>query len=511
MAEEQEETEEVERSPIDQMELIRSYGAFALRAVRLRRLLTGLTFTIVFGMTLIGLWLWPRTYHCESTILLQGTGALVATDEKGALRGASDNVRRRENLLRIIKETELAKNWISDRTPAQRLKEWVLRRPPPRPEDLDGPLLWALGSSLWVQQQGDTLTFGVDWRNPNMAAALVAAAQKVFLEARHAAEISTIQEKISIMDGHAVKVRKEMDDIAEQIKGVRDEKIAAATKPKTPAPDPAAGTPAPAPRKIKITTSVPAPVSDVDVAARKEELDLLRAELEAKKNALKDIKGQRSAALVTAQAQRNELLTKFTPAHPEVVQLDRKIEQLEDQSARTAPLEADIATLTTKIKALEAPGQGPTTVVTRVRTVGGGPAPSEGSAQKAEAIPAEILQLLETNNEADPAITVQLQGAISKYASLRDGIRSAQLDLDTAQAAFNHRYKIIEPPEPPAEPTKPKVPMVVGIGFFGAALLALALAMLLELRKGRIVERWQVYQMKLPILADLRLPSGSRD
>jgi hypothetical protein len=37
------------------------------------------------------------------------------------------------------------------------------------------------------------------------------------------------------------------------------------------------------------------------------------------------------------------------------------------------------------------------------------------------------------------------------------------------------------------------------------------LPMLAELRKGKIVERWQVYQMKLPILAELRLPSGSSD
>ena len=52
---------------------------------------------------------------------------------------------------------------------------------------------------------------------------------------------------------------------------------------------------------------------------------------------------------------------------------------------------------------------------------------------------------------------------------------------------------------------------IVAGGFFGGIVVALLLALLLELRKGKIVERWQVYQMKLPILAELRLPSGPRD
>ena len=119
--------------------------------------------------------------------------------------------------------------------------------------------------------------------------------------------------------------------------------------------------------------------------------------------------------------------------------------------------------------------------------------------------------MLESGSGVDPAITTQLGSAVMKYGSLRDNIRSALIDLDTAQAAFNHRYKVIAPPEVPNKPSKPKVPMMLAEGLFAALLLSLLIPALLELRTGIIVERWQVQQLRLPILAELPLPPGSAE
>jgi polysaccharide biosynthesis transport protein len=516
----EDESEEQERSPIDQLDLLKSYLAFTWRAIKHRKLVMGITAGVIFAIALVLQALLPRVYNCQSTIMVQASGNLNPIDERGAFRGAGDIIRRRENVLKIIRATDLVRRSSEDRSPLQRLKDVVRGpRPPGKTEDVEQALMYVVMSSLWVQQQGDTLIFGVDWSNPDIAASLVTEAQKIFLEARHVVEISTIQERMVIMDGHAVKVRKEIEAIADQIKGIKTDKAAAAKAaraPAPPAPAPAASSsavalaPAPAPRpRIKVVTAVPAPVSEADQTARKEQLTTLRDELEVKKRALKDLKDQRTQEMVRAQTQMQELLTKYTPAHPEVVRLQRTIDGLSGSSTRMAPLETEIASLTAKIKELEAPPESsPTTVVARVRDSGG---PRSAAAPKPEALPADILQLLDNETETDPAITVQLQGAISKYAGLRDSIRSAQIELDTAQAAFNHRYKIIAPAEPPLKPIKPNVPMIVAGGFFGGLVVALLLAMILELRRGKIVERWQVYQMKLPILAELRLPSGNRE
>jgi uncharacterized protein involved in exopolysaccharide biosynthesis len=510
----EDESEEQERSPIDQMDLVKSYLAFTWRAIRRRKLMIALLSVGVFAMAVAVQAVLPRVYNCQSTIMVQASGNLNPIDERGAFRGAGDIIRRKENVLKIIRATDLVRRSSEDRSTIQRLKDLVRGpREPGKIEDAEQALIYVLQSSLWVKQEGDTLIFGVDWSNPEIAASLVSEAQKVFLDARHVVEISTIQERMAIMDGHAIKVRKEIDAIADQIKGIKNDK-AAAKVARTPAPAgsaPAVAAVAPAPRppRIKVATAVPSAVPDADLTSRKEQLVTLKDELEQKKRALKELKDQRSQELVRAQAQMQELLTKYTPAHPEVVRLQRTIDTLQDSTPRAAPLEAEIATLNAKIKDLERPPDvAPTTVVARVRDTGGG---RSTSAPKAEALPAEILQLLDNEAETDPAITVQLQGAISKYATLRDSIRTAQVELDTAQAAFNHRYKIIAPAEPPLKPIKPNVLGIVAGGFIGGIVVALLVAMLLELRKGKIVERWQVYQMKLPILAELRLPPGHRD
>jgi|RhiMethySRZTD1v2_1073278.scaffolds.fasta_scaffold03938_11 uncharacterized protein involved in exopolysaccharide biosynthesis len=526
MAAEDEEGEEPERSPIDQLDMVKSYGAFAWRAIRRRKVAMGLTFVVVFGVAMGVLALWPRTYHCESTILISQSGALIGSDERGAYRGAGDLIRRRENALKVVRDTDLARRSIAERPKFQRFKDWVFRRGEPRAEDMEAPLVWAVQTSLWIRQEGESLVFGVDWGAPESAALLVAAAQKIYLAERHVSEISTIQEKMQIMDGHAVRTRKEIEEIAEQIKGMREEKVNQATKPKVA---PVASSPPAASSGAPVASGAPArpraptirivqtqtPIPESELAARKEQIATLKEDLEAKKRAMKEIKEQRNQKLVVAQAQMNELLTKYTPAHPEVKRLERTIEQLSaDDAARTAPIQTEIANMTAKIKELES---APTTTTGPMVTrsyVGGGRATSKDSGSgpaKAEALPADILRLLDNETETDPAVTVQLQGAISKYAGMRDGIRTAQLELDTAQAAFNHRYKIIEPPEAPLAPIKPNVRNTALGAFAGALVLALLLAMLLELRKGKIVERWQVYQMKLPILADLELPPGSRD
>jgi uncharacterized protein involved in exopolysaccharide biosynthesis len=106
----------------------------------------------------------------------------------------------------------------------------------------------------------------------------------------------------------------------------------------------------------------------------------------------------------------------------------------------------------------------------------------------------------------DPAVSAQLSTALSKYSELRGEIRSARIRLDTAQAAFNYRYKIVAPASLPGKPSKPKVLNVLVIGLLGALALALLVPIALELKTGIIVERWQVHALKIPVLGELSLP-----
>jgi hypothetical protein len=108
--------------------------------------------------------------------------------------------------------------------------------------------------------------------------------------------------------------------------------------------------------------------------------------------------------------------------------------------------------------------------------------------------------------DADPALAAQISGAVVRYGSLRDDVRGAKLSLDTAQAAFNHRYQVVIPVEAPNRPSKPQLGVVAGAGLALTLLLALILPVLLELRRDVLVERWQIDHFQLPVLAELRLP-----
>jgi uncharacterized protein involved in exopolysaccharide biosynthesis len=495
---------------------VKSYVAFATRAVKKRLRGAISTFVAVLVMAVIALSLWPKTYRSESTMVFNRGGALDAGVNDTPFRGATDVVRRRESLLKIIRETELVSRFHAERSPLGRAKTWLMNAvglgSQARPEDIETALVFTLNAALWTTVDDTSMTIGVNWSSADSAARIVTAAQKTVLQERHVAEIATIQEKMAILDGHSVEVRKEIDQIADQLKGVRDDTIAEIGKATKAASTAGTATSAPPSRRTVVASAPAAPaapaVSEEELARQKDALDEQKKELELKTRMLEDLKAQRRQSLATAQAQMAELLTKYTPAHPDVRRVERNIELLSQPSPQVATLEQEIKALNEKIKQAGRPASKPEARPTR--TAVGGPGPGPASKPASDALPADILKLLESERDSSTPnpVTAQLNGAVSKYAALRESIRQARVDLDTAQAAFAHRYKIVTPAEPPLKPEKPKPLQVIGIGILAAFVIALAWPLVAELRTGVIVERWQVYQLGLPLLSEMRLPPG---
>jgi uncharacterized protein involved in exopolysaccharide biosynthesis len=101
----------------------------------------------------------------------------------------------------------------------------------------------------------------------------------------------------------------------------------------------------------------------------------------------------------------------------------------------------------------------------------------------------------------------QLRDAMDKYAALRAQIQTAQIDLETAQAAFKYRYTVVTPARFPRRPTVPNIPVVTLVAVVAGMLCGLLLAVLLDLRRGRVLESWQVERLVgRPIIGDITLP-----
>jgi uncharacterized protein involved in exopolysaccharide biosynthesis len=502
MAEEEELVEEQEGAHhVAQIDLLASYLAFGGRAIKKRQLLAVAIFVVVAGLTIVAVMVWPRTFHCESRLMAQRNEVLGGERGEPPLRGAADVIFRHDNLEAIVKQTDLVRSWDTHRPPLNRLKDSLMGalRGSPSESDKVAMLVGTLESKLQVNSTDASLTIGVDWAEPQMSARLVETAQQNFLESRHVAEVSSIADYIAILEGHAAKLRSEIDALAEQIQRMSEERLSQAER-NTPRNE-ASPTPS-APRRA------PRPRLQVD-----EELPRLKVQLEAKKTAIAQFEDDRKRRVAELQARLNEFKSRYTPAHPAVVDLEKQIASMSQDSPQVATLKAEAAQLEGEIKSrTQAYVEGSSRDTGQPEPPGGGApgTPATPPPTAAGPLPTDIMQLMQNNADGmDPAIGAQFRYAVAKYTTVRDQISTARIDLDKAQAAFGYRYKIVTPPQVPLRPSKPKIPVMVGGGLAAALLLALLLPVLLELKTGKIVERWQVAQIRLPILAELKLPPGS--
>lgn len=482
-------------------ELIVSYLMFAKRAIVRRKYLVLGVFAALTAFVLLAVKYWPRTYYCESRLMATGRGLSQRTEERGgdALKGATEFVVRHENLEAIIKQTDLVRLYQERRQPIVKLKDAIMEkiRGPITEKQLYGGLVWTLEEKLKATTEGTSLTIGVEWPDAQSAALIVDAAQNNFFEVRHIAEISTISEYISILEGHASRLRGEVDSLAQQIRQLKENKRnEALAKLKGVAPAEKAGATEEVRRLVAAPRPRPSLVPD-------EETVRLKVLLEAKQRAVADLEDFRNRRLLDLQQKLVELKQKFTEQHPQVMDVKQNIASLSHETSQVTALRAEVKGIEADIRrrtgAPEAPGGGGTIIVR---------APGETATPAAAPLPADITNLLQDvkEEELDPAVTAQFRYAVENYSSIRGQISSARVDLDTSQAAFKYRYKVVVPPEAPDKPIKPKIPLVIGGGLFLALVVSLLSAIVSELRTDRIVEDWQVQQIALPLLAELTFP-----
>jgi uncharacterized protein involved in exopolysaccharide biosynthesis len=495
MSEESEEVEE-QGGPSFNAEILRSYLTFAGNAIRAHKVLIGVVAAFGLVLTVLAVRFVPRTYSCTTVMMTVENQVLDGNGGGRPLAGAETLMMRHETLEELIKQTDLVHKYQPRRPPLLRTKDRVMAAllGPLDDKVITAILVGTLESRLMVSAKGDTLEIRVDWNDPATTAELAQAAQDKFLNIRHQAEISAFQEKMGILDAHAAKMREEIDALANQMKESLTAKAAALSKSGTKA-DAAKVT------ELKSTLSfAPRPRS----AASDQQLPELRERLTTQKQKLAATENERSGRISAERAKLDELKLHLTPNHPQVITQEERLAAASAVPSDLALLRAEVSDLEVQVKQRDAMARtGPLGPGGRV--AGGSAATMAGST---EMLPSDIIRLLDSD-DVDPALSAQMSGAVVRYASLRDEVRGAKLALDTAQAAFNHRYQVVIPVEEPGRPLKPSLPLVAAAGVILSLLLAFLIPILLELKRGVLVERWQVDHLQFPVLAELRLPERS--
>jgi len=531
--------------------LLRAWAGFGLRSLSRHALRAALAFLLVVAAAVAALALMPRTWHTETTLVAERNQVMpalgnpnraVPRDADAPTRQASETVLRRDNLLALIRQTNLEKKWDESRAPLMRTRDHLVRLvtgPPTQDEKLDA-LVGLLEKRLKVTTGDGTVTIAVDWPDRRMAYELVEAAQQNFIETRHTVEASAISEAISILEWHVGSLRGDIQTLVDRLRRAQKPAPRAAPRPVVHAVPARVAAPKRAPDAPPafVDAAQPAPESTED-----QEIAQLRGTLTARQRAVADLEEYRRKRLAELQVHLAEQSAVYAPAHPAVVALQESISALSKDSPQLESLRRERDDLTreladrveerskavaaaraaavakaaadalaaaeaeTAARAAETAQAKETPPPRPVRVAKAPPPPDrdEGTAQPSVAT--ETSATAHGDIEPDDEATLDytrtlLRIATDKYQELVGRLESARIELDTARAAFKYRYNVVRPPQVPKRPSKPNPVVLVAGGLAGGVLLALFMAIGADLRAGRIEEPWQVErQLGIPLLA----------
>jgi hypothetical protein len=477
---------------------------FIWRAPRRRPMLAAFLFVLVAGLGLTIAATMPRSYHVQVKLLAQhdllmpalsNPSRPVPRDADSPTRNVAAIILRRENLVALIKESNLLERWHASRSPALRLKDKLLASlsGPQREEDELQTLAQTLEKKMTVIADDNTVTIGIDWSDPKMAYELVTLVKKNFIEARYDSDVMMIQDAITVLEEHAKTELEQVDSALAAYQALRGAELSTA-------PPPPVAAPADSNRPATTDKSQPAPAaapSESAPAVSAVDSDLTRA-LDEKRRQIRVLEDERQRSLEALKQQLVQAQLTLTPMHPTVVALQGKLDALRDPSPELAERKSEERALMAQI----APVSGIATPPRSRSLALGLPAPD---VRRPAPLAAETKTVHEDQSLA-PARS-RLDAAIYRYQEVMARVDSAKLELDITRTAFRYRYSVITPAEIPHGPKRP-IALLVGVGsVLAAVLLAFLGAAGADWRTGRFLETWQIRRrLKIDVLGELEPP-----
>jgi polysaccharide chain length determinant protein (PEP-CTERM system associated) len=207
--------------------------------------------------------------------------------------------------------------------------------------------------------------------------------------------------------------------------------------------------------------------------------------------------------LAILQDQLTALLTRYTPAHPDVIKLKAQIEDLKKRMSqepavsvavnpsRTKPHEpAQLQQLHARIKQDEVSivdlTRRQTQIQDQIRVI-------QGRVQSSPMVEEQFKEL--TRNS---------QAATDFYNELMKKRANSAMAADLEHQQQSETFRVLDPPSYPSSPSFPKVPIFVGGGFFAGLALAVGVLFVLAMQdKAMYTERDVERCLKLPVLASV--------
>ena len=95
-----------------------------------------------------------------------------------------------------------------------------------------------------------------------------------------------------------------------------------------------------------------------------------------------------------------------------------------------------------------------------------------------------------------------LQTAIGVERDLKTSVQRAQLDLQRAQEGLQYRYALLQPAEVPPKPIDSNLPRYAALAVL-VVIMTIVACLLIDRRRGRVLEQWQLDRYGLRVLATI--------
>lgn len=456
-------------APLVDITLLRDYVSFVALAVRRHRLGAGIAMAATLALVVAAVASWPRTYQVDGRLLVQSTSLVSSLvnpdgatrrDGPGPTLAAQEIVKSRDNLLGIMKATNLLAEWERTRTPLFRLKDQImaLAGAPTEEQRLDA-MAGLLEARLDVGANDEgTVSFVLRWPEPEMGRQLVDAAMRSFLEHRRVTETAAITDSIAILDQSADAIEVAIKTTLGQL---------------------------PPPSAPRVSRPAPPAIAAGPTAEVTVRLARVRSALEERQQEVTRLEAAHTQQLAEAQARLSAALTIYTESHPTVVALKQTVQRLTPESADLLAARREARTLEQQFDDLSASVGAQTRVAEQQRL---------RSQLEASMPDTSVAFVRPASSDADP-IGLRLKNQMAELAMVQARGSAARAELASLQAGFKYQYSVVRPPQLPRAPIAPNVPAILGAGLLASLLLALVYAVGADLLSGRALAAWQIERL----------------
>ena len=482
---------------------------YVMAAVGRHRRLVVLTSVVTFALVLALAITTPRSYRIESRILTHKSAvmsALVHPDRAipqsadAPTAGAVELVKSRANLEDLLADTGLEKLWEQKRSRLGRAKDALFAKVfgAPKEKDMHEAYLKMLDEKVEAHVEGEMVLLNVEWPDAEVALSLANNLVARFLTMRHDMELGEVAQSVNILGRNVESSRAGIEVVVKRMQKVLEDRETDLQV--------RAGTPRSEARHRSrksskyISIRKPVGVSAQESSPQGSPAHELRKQLAEKQTALSVMKRAYEDRVRRAEDELTNLRASLGPDHPDVREAKSKLDAIIKASPNeVGQLEADSAKLATQVGTL------PPDPAPAVRA-----GPQEQEEQKFDLVKVAVSEDLYKEMDKDPEVTAvldELKKRQDGHDELVRRLNSARIESETANVAFDYRYKITSPPVMPTKPVKPNVPVMVGGGAVAAIALGFFLALLADLTSGRLLESWQVERfLRVKMLGEIEEP-----